>query len=101
MSQSKYRDNPPTSRKYRGSGPLITNACPDQPNGLEFEKPETEQYFTQMQERHWRDEDGPDQLPAPWNPGDYEMRERVESSRFLHRPVTGNQFPKPDQDTEE
>ena len=100
MAQSKYRDDPPHQRRYVNQSGMLTNACPDQPNGMEFEKPEVEQYFTQMQERHWRDEDGPNSLPAPWNPGDYEMRERVESSRYLHRPVTG-QNPKPDQDTED
>ena len=103
MAQSKYRDNPPTSQKTMGSGGLVTNAHPGTgwPNGMEFDKPEVEQYFTEMQEQHWRDEDGPSALPQPWSPSDWELRQRVESSRFLHRPVTGNQGPKTSQDTEE
>lgn len=100
MAQSKYRDNPPTSRKYLNQSGMKTNACPEQPNGLAFDKPEIEQYFTQMQERHWDAEDAPFGEPRPWTPGAYELRERVEDSRFLNRPVTGNQFPKPDLDTD-
>lgn len=103
MAQSKYRDNPPHQAREMNQSGMVTNAHsqPGWPNGEAFDKPEVEQYFTQMQERHWAEEDGPNALPLPVSPGDYELRARVEMSRYLHRPVTGPNNSKPVEDTDD
>lgn len=105
---SEYQNNPPTSRKQRNSSGMITNARPmeESPNGMAFEKPEVEQYFTLMQQRHWDDEDGyearqeavAESMGEGGDPNlwvrEHELCERVSDARFLHRPVAGNPKPK-------
>lgn len=87
--QSPYRDNPPHQERYLSQGGLITNACPEMPNGMEFDKPEVEQDFTMRQHQHWNEEDGVFGMPTGQEMTDYNLMHRVEEARFLHRPVTG------------
>lgn len=101
---SKYSNDPPAARRELNSSGMVTNSRTEQPNGMAFDKPEVEQYFTIMQDRHWRDEDGFESRIAEQESGypedfsasvrQYELCDRVEHSRFEHRPVTGR-GPKP------
>lgn len=80
----------PQQKRYMNSSGMMTNANPEagSPNGMPFDKPEVEQYFTDKFPTAAEERESMTDVPDDWM-ARYERDERVEHSRFLHRPVTG------------
>lgn len=87
-------DKVPQQHRYENESGMVTNACPYAPNGMEFSKPEVEQYFDIEYRRTHESElispvEERNSDPDRWM-REYELCRRVEENRFMHKPVTGN-----------